>query len=254
MLQARSDHDLFESVRCTFEVRPPPESSRRARAGPSPSSPGPGRNRGREGSPSAPSTHSASASPEFSSLDADADAPAIEPFSLNSSAGPSSPDPAARSAIRVLAPVPAPSRPAPPEAAAGADATDDTKRRPSSDRFAVALADMATQVAETEPQHEKAVGGAGQLLDAASRGDEKYSSAPELPARRCFYYEVQLVSAGVMQLGWCTKRSRFLAEEGHGVGDDFLSIGYCANHLLSSLLFCWKTMWLFCCCFFLYMY
>ncbi|KAI8089995.1 concanavalin A-like lectin/glucanase domain-containing protein, partial [Halteromyces radiatus] len=35
-----------------------------------------------------------------------------------------------------------------------------------------------------------------------------------------WYYEVLLVTEGIMQIGWCTKRCRFVAEEGYGVGDD----------------------------------
>ncbi|CAO3624027.1 unnamed protein product [Cunninghamella blakesleeana] len=35
-----------------------------------------------------------------------------------------------------------------------------------------------------------------------------------------WYYEVLLVTAGIMQIGWCTKRCKFVPEEGYGVGDD----------------------------------
>ncbi|KAI8074589.1 hypothetical protein BC940DRAFT_315194 [Gongronella butleri] len=35
-----------------------------------------------------------------------------------------------------------------------------------------------------------------------------------------WYYEVLLVSDGIMQIGWCTSRCRFVPEEGYGVGDD----------------------------------
>ena len=203
-------------MRCTFEVRPPPESTRRARTSQ------PSRSGQREGSVSAPT----SSSPTFSS----ADAPALEQFSI-SSAGPSSPSTAAPAEPFGAAPALA--------LAATATATaneDASKRGASSERFAVARAEM-TAAAETRSSStanavvEAASGGRLDLdLDAAD-GD-KYVSAHELPARRCFYYEVQLVTGGVLQLGWCTKRSRFLAEEGHGVGDDFLSIGYQHSFLL----------------------
>ncbi|ORX49891.1 SPRY-domain-containing protein [Hesseltinella vesiculosa] len=35
-----------------------------------------------------------------------------------------------------------------------------------------------------------------------------------------WYYEVLLVTEGIMQIGWCTSRCRFIPEEGYGVGDD----------------------------------
>jgi hypothetical protein len=35
-----------------------------------------------------------------------------------------------------------------------------------------------------------------------------------------WFYEVLLLSAGVMQIGWATKASKFLNYEGFGIGDD----------------------------------
>jgi len=39
----------------------------------------------------------------------------------------------------------------------------------------------------------------------------------------CWYYEVQIVTSGVMQIGWATKHSKFLNHEGYGIGDDEFS-------------------------------
>ncbi|XP_053210577.1 RING finger and SPRY domain-containing protein 1-like isoform X2 [Panonychus citri] len=41
-----------------------------------------------------------------------------------------------------------------------------------------------------------------------------------------WYYEVTLVTSGVMQIGFATKNSRFLNHEGHGIGDDEYSLAY----------------------------
>lgn len=41
-----------------------------------------------------------------------------------------------------------------------------------------------------------------------------------------WYYEVMIITAGVMQIGWATKDSSFLNHEGYGIGDDEFSIGY----------------------------
>lgn len=40
----------------------------------------------------------------------------------------------------------------------------------------------------------------------------------------CWYYEVLLVTAGVMQIGWATKNASFLNDDGYGIGDDIHSI------------------------------
>ncbi|KAF2351151.1 SPRY domain [Trinorchestia longiramus] len=41
-----------------------------------------------------------------------------------------------------------------------------------------------------------------------------------------WYYEVTLITAGVMQIGWATKESKFLNQEGYGIGDDEYSVAY----------------------------
>ncbi|XP_038216593.1 RING finger and SPRY domain-containing protein 1-like isoform X2 [Zerene cesonia] len=42
----------------------------------------------------------------------------------------------------------------------------------------------------------------------------------------CWYYEATVVTSGVMQIGWATKNSHFLSDEGFGIGDDLYSIAY----------------------------
>ncbi|XP_050683057.1 RING finger and SPRY domain-containing protein 1-like isoform X2 [Leptidea sinapis] len=42
----------------------------------------------------------------------------------------------------------------------------------------------------------------------------------------CWYYEVMIVTPGVMQIGWATKNSHFLSDEGFGIGDDLYSLSY----------------------------
>ncbi|XP_004522766.1 RING finger and SPRY domain-containing protein 1 [Ceratitis capitata] len=42
----------------------------------------------------------------------------------------------------------------------------------------------------------------------------------------CWYYEVLLITPGVMQIGWATKESSFLSDDGYGIGDDKYSIGF----------------------------
>lgn len=41
-----------------------------------------------------------------------------------------------------------------------------------------------------------------------------------------WYYEVQVLTDGVMQIGWATKQSKFLNHEGVGIGDDEYSFSY----------------------------
>lgn len=41
-----------------------------------------------------------------------------------------------------------------------------------------------------------------------------------------WYYEVTIISSGVMQIGWATKNSKFLNHEGYGIGDDEYSLAY----------------------------
>jgi RING finger and SPRY domain-containing protein 1 len=42
----------------------------------------------------------------------------------------------------------------------------------------------------------------------------------------CWYYEVLIITPGVMQIGWATKNSNFLSHEGYGIGDDKFSIAF----------------------------
>jgi len=42
----------------------------------------------------------------------------------------------------------------------------------------------------------------------------------------CWYYEVLVITSGVMQIGWATKQSKFLNHEGYGIGDDEFSQAY----------------------------
>lgn len=41
-----------------------------------------------------------------------------------------------------------------------------------------------------------------------------------------WYYETQVITPGVMQIGWATKDSTFLNHEGYGIGDDAYSVAY----------------------------
>ncbi|XP_076030600.1 RING finger and SPRY domain-containing protein 1-like isoform X2 [Oratosquilla oratoria] len=41
-----------------------------------------------------------------------------------------------------------------------------------------------------------------------------------------WYYEATIITAGVMQIGWATKDSKFLNHEGYGIGDDEYSLAY----------------------------
>ncbi|XP_022188295.2 RING finger and SPRY domain-containing protein 1 [Nilaparvata lugens] len=41
-----------------------------------------------------------------------------------------------------------------------------------------------------------------------------------------WYYETTILSSGVMQIGWATRNSRFLNQEGHGIGDDEFSLAF----------------------------
>ncbi|CAG9763163.1 unnamed protein product [Ceutorhynchus assimilis] len=41
-----------------------------------------------------------------------------------------------------------------------------------------------------------------------------------------WYYEVLIITPGVMQIGWATKNSNFLNHEGYGIGDDRFSLSY----------------------------
>jgi len=39
-----------------------------------------------------------------------------------------------------------------------------------------------------------------------------------------WFYEVKLVTAGIMQIGWATVHCQFSPEDGTGVGDDIVSV------------------------------
>ncbi|KAK9739419.1 SPRY domain [Popillia japonica] len=41
-----------------------------------------------------------------------------------------------------------------------------------------------------------------------------------------WYYEVMIITPGVMQIGWATKNSNYLNHEGYGIGDDKFSLAY----------------------------
>lgn len=41
-----------------------------------------------------------------------------------------------------------------------------------------------------------------------------------------WYYEATIITAGVMQIGWATRDSKFLNHEGYGIGDDEFSVAY----------------------------
>ncbi|XP_003747264.1 RING finger and SPRY domain-containing protein 1 [Galendromus occidentalis] len=42
----------------------------------------------------------------------------------------------------------------------------------------------------------------------------------------CWYYEVELVTDGIMQIGWATRNSKYSNHDGYGIGDDQYSIAY----------------------------
>lgn len=41
-----------------------------------------------------------------------------------------------------------------------------------------------------------------------------------------WYYEATIITPGVMQIGWATRKSSFLNHEGYGIGDDACSLAY----------------------------
>ncbi|XP_050423830.1 RING finger and SPRY domain-containing protein 1-like [Adelges cooleyi] len=41
-----------------------------------------------------------------------------------------------------------------------------------------------------------------------------------------WYYEVTILTSGVMQIGWSTRNSKFFNHEGYGIGDDEYSVAY----------------------------
>lgn len=61
--------------------------------------------------------------------------------------------------------------------------------------------------------------------------DAKFSSirANTAVVKNQFYYEVLLLSSGVMQIGWCSLQSQFTRNE--GVGDDAISYAFDGNRV-----------------------
>lgn len=73
-----------------------------------------------------------------------------------------------------------------------------------------------------------------EYLKIGPNGLEARCDASSFESVRCtfsvssgqWYYEVLLVTCGVMQIGWATKQSKFLNHEGYGIGDDEYSQAY----------------------------
>lgn len=78
-----------------------------------------------------------------------------------------------------------------------------------------------------------------EYLKIASNGLEARCDASSFESVRAsfqvdsgvWYYEALIVTAGIMQIGWATKSSKFLNYEGYGIGDDEYSLAYdgCRN-------------------------
>lgn len=73
-----------------------------------------------------------------------------------------------------------------------------------------------------------------EYLKLSADGLEARCDASSFESVRCtfqvdsgvWYYEVSIVTAGVMQIGWATKNSKFLNHDGYGIGDDEYSMAY----------------------------
>nr|XP_039254310.1 RING finger and SPRY domain-containing protein 1-like [Styela clava] len=73
-----------------------------------------------------------------------------------------------------------------------------------------------------------------EYLKLSADGLEARSDAPSFESVRCtfsvdrgvWFYEVTVVTSGVMQIGWATKHSKFLNHDGFGIGDDEFSYAY----------------------------
>ncbi|XP_073163550.1 RING finger and SPRY domain-containing protein 1 isoform X4 [Lepidochelys kempii] len=73
-----------------------------------------------------------------------------------------------------------------------------------------------------------------EYLKISPRGLEARCDASSFESVRCtfcvdsgvWYYEVTVITSGVMQIGWATKDSKFLNHEGYGIGDDEYSCAY----------------------------
>lgn len=77
-------------------------------------------------------------------------------------------------------------------------------------------------------------GDVSEYLKISSDGLEARCDAYSFESVRCtaqadsgiWYYEVTIITPGVMQIGWATKNSNFLNHEGYGIGDDKFSLSY----------------------------
>lgn len=73
-----------------------------------------------------------------------------------------------------------------------------------------------------------------EYLKIAPNGIEARCDAASFESVRCtfqvdtgvWYYEVEVVTEGIMQIGWATKDSKFLNHEGYGIGDDEHSVAF----------------------------
>uniref|UniRef100_A0A5F5PTT4 Ring finger and SPRY domain containing 1 n=1 Tax=Equus caballus TaxID=9796 RepID=A0A5F5PTT4_HORSE len=73
-----------------------------------------------------------------------------------------------------------------------------------------------------------------EYLKISPHGLEARCDASSFESVRCtfcvdagvWYYEVTVVTSGVMQIGWATRASKFLNHEGYGIGDDEYSCAY----------------------------
>ncbi|XP_067858023.1 RING finger and SPRY domain-containing protein 1-like isoform X1 [Heptranchias perlo] len=73
-----------------------------------------------------------------------------------------------------------------------------------------------------------------EYLKISAAGHEARCDASSFESVRCtccvysgvWYYEVTVITSGVMQIGWATKDSKFLTHEGYGIGDDEYSCAY----------------------------
>lgn len=73
-----------------------------------------------------------------------------------------------------------------------------------------------------------------EYLKISPNGLEARSDVLSFESVRCtfcvdegvWYYEVRVITNGVMQIGWATKNSKFLNHEGFGIGDDEYSFSY----------------------------
>ncbi|XP_064640235.1 RING finger and SPRY domain-containing protein 1-like [Lineus longissimus] len=95
-----------------------------------------------------------------------------------------------------------------------------------------------------------------EYLKLSPNGLEARCDASSFESVRCtfqvesgvWYYEVKIITSGVMQIGFATKHSKFLNYEGYGIGDDEFSIAYdgCRQliwhnaHSEAHLHPCWK--------------